>query len=100
MVNVVDPTLDLGKGESEAISLAIELNADEVLIDEKKARNVAIERGLRVIGTLGILDKAASNGLIDLHQAISKLKQTSFRATSEMIEELLKQHEERNPQRS
>jgi predicted nucleic acid-binding protein len=46
----------LHKGEVEAISLAQELGADWVLIDERKASREAEGRGLRVAGTLGILE--------------------------------------------
>jgi predicted nucleic acid-binding protein len=54
----VDATLPkkLHKGEVEAISLAQELGADWVLIDERKASREAEGRGLRVAGTLGILE--------------------------------------------
>lgn len=53
--------LDLG--EAEAIALAEQISADAVLIDELAARTVAIERGLTVIGTLGILLRAKQIGL-------------------------------------
>lgn len=50
--SAIDVTIQLGAGESEAISLAQEIQADLVLIDDRKARRVAIERGLRVAGTI------------------------------------------------
>jgi len=45
----------LHKGEAEAIALAIELNADLVIIDDKSARNTASSLGLKVIGTVGLI---------------------------------------------
>ncbi|MGO9270599.1 MAG: DUF3368 domain-containing protein [Terriglobia bacterium] len=45
----------LDQGEAEAIQLAIDLRADFLLIDELRGRNIATERGLVVIGVLGIL---------------------------------------------
>ncbi len=53
----------MGEGEAEAILLAEEINADAVLIDELKARKIANLRGLRVIGTIGVLLDAKEKGL-------------------------------------
>jgi len=54
----------LGAGESEAISLALEIRADRLVVDEKGARRLAEAVGLNVIGTLGILLAAKRKGLI------------------------------------
>ncbi len=43
----------LGPGESEAISLAQQIRADWLLLDERPARRLAGAPGLRVAGTLG-----------------------------------------------
>ena len=45
----------LDPGEAEAIALAIELKADDLLIDERLGRREALQLGLSVIGVLGIL---------------------------------------------
>lgn len=57
-------TRPVGAGEAEAIALAIQLNADVLLIDERRARKVAVELGLPVTGILGVLLEAKSQGLI------------------------------------
>ena len=57
-------TFVMDYGESESVLLYKELNADFLLIDDKKARNIAENFGLRCIGTLGILSKAKKTGLI------------------------------------
>lgn len=44
--------LRLGAGEREAIALAVELKADVLLVDDRKAREEARKRGLSVTGTL------------------------------------------------
>jgi predicted nucleic acid-binding protein len=54
----------LDPGESEAITLALELDADFIIIDEKKGRKIAEDYGLRKIGLVGILVESKRKGLI------------------------------------
>jgi predicted nucleic acid-binding protein len=51
--------LSLGDGERAAIALALSMQADLILIDERKGTSVAIAKGFTVTGTLGILRAAA-----------------------------------------
>lgn len=55
---------DLDTGEAEAIALAVELQAEQILIDERRGRIVAASLSLRYTGILGILVEAKSQGLI------------------------------------
>lgn len=55
---------ELDMGEAEAIALAVEIQADQVLIDERRGRLIATRLNLRPIGILGILVEAKSQGLI------------------------------------
>jgi predicted nucleic acid-binding protein len=50
--------LGVGRGEGEAILLAIELKADRLLADERQARRIARRFGLEIIGVAGILVEA------------------------------------------
>jgi predicted nucleic acid-binding protein len=83
-----DASLHLDPGEREAITLALELRADLVLLDERRGRREAAGRGLAVTGTLGVLDAAARRGLIELPEALTRLRQTSFRARPSLLREL------------
>ena len=80
------------KGEAAAIALATLLQADFLLMDDRKGMRVARQQGLRVTGTLGLLDLAADRDLIDFVQAITKLEQTTFRRPEALLEALLKKH--------
>ena len=82
--------LDLG--EREAIALAEALSADLVLLDERKARQVARERGLTRTGLLGVLDRAARTGLVQLEDALERLGRTNFRVEPRLIEALRDRH--------
>jgi predicted nucleic acid-binding protein len=79
----------LGPGELEAITLAVELSADALLIDERDGRAEAERRGVAVLGTLRVLADAAQHGLADLPAVLERLKHTNFRASEQLIQWLL-----------
>jgi len=58
----------LDRGEAEVIALTEELDADEVILDERAARAIAITRGLPVIGSAGLLVRAKDRNLIGCHR--------------------------------
>jgi predicted nucleic acid-binding protein len=78
----------LDPGERDAILLAESLNADLLLLDENLGRQAARQRKLRVTGTLGLLDRAASRGLIDLSASLDRLTQTNFRVSPKLLQQL------------
>jgi predicted nucleic acid-binding protein len=78
--------LDLG--ESEAIALATEVHAEVVLIDEQAGRQEAVRRGLKVAGTLSVLDEADQAGLVIFDNAIAELLKTSFRVSQAVLSEI------------
>lgn len=55
---------ELDPGEAEAIALAVELDADVILLDERRGRRVAARFDLRYLGLFGILLEAKRRGLI------------------------------------
>jgi len=77
-------------GEAEAITLAVELNADRLIVDERKGRNEAINLGLRVTGILGILLAAKQQRLVLLIQPLlDDLIANGFWIRLELYAELL-----------
>ncbi len=93
----VDPLLKrLHAGEQAAIGLATDLKADLLLMDDRKGVIAARGKGLRVTGTLGILELAAKDGLIDFPQAIARLRRTNFRSPDALLNALLKKYVGKN----
>lgn len=63
-VLVVALSLDLDPGEAEAIVLAVETDAELLLMDERRGRIAATRLGRRVVGVLGALSDAKRRGLV------------------------------------
>lgn len=56
--------MNLHAGESEAIAIALERGIQSIILDDKQAREIAAELGLKVIGTLGLLILAKRKGFL------------------------------------
>ncbi len=92
MSPLVDASLgELGAGETEAITLATELHADLILMDDRRGVTAALQRGLVVTGTMGLLTRAARQGILDLADAFEQLKRTNFRYRQEIMDAMLKE---------
>ena len=97
----IDATLTMDdRGEVEAISLALELKADFLLADDRKARRAARERGLPITGAVGVLELAAARGLLNLAHAFDRLKTTDFNVSEDILRDALERTAKRGDFRS
>lgn len=78
----------LDEGEREAIALALDCDADLLLMDDRSGVREARRMGLTVTGTLGILVRAAEAGLVDLKSALARLEKTNFRIDPRLLRQL------------
>jgi predicted nucleic acid-binding protein len=84
----------IGPGERDAILLAQELGADELILDDLRGRAEAQRRHLHFIGTLGVLRTAADKRLIDFRDAVKRLLQTNFHISQNILDRLIKGEED------
>ena len=83
--------LDLDAGEAEAIILASEINADLIILDEKLGRYYARNADLRVTGTIGVLIKDKTVGLIsELKPLLNELTEKDVWISEKLKNEILK----------
>lgn len=75
----------LHRGEAEAIPLTEQERAGLLLMDDRKGARVARQRGLEVMGTLGVLLQAGKGGFLNLDDALTPLEATDFRCTTELF---------------
>ena len=82
---------ELEHGEAEAITLAVELQADLMLIDERRARASAARLGLNDVGVLGVLVEAKHRALVPLLKPIldALITQAGFWVSQQLYERVL-----------
>ncbi len=85
-VQVLERDRNLDPGEANAIILALELNATQLLIDERLGRNEAKRQGLRIIGIIGILLAAKRQNLIPEVRSVMEalIQQANFRISPQL----------------
>ncbi len=93
-----DPLLEtsLDSGEAAVIELARELNANFVLIDERKARKIArTVYGLHVIGSARVLVEAKRRGLLrNVGAALQAMRDGGYWIGDSIVDVTLKKAEE------
>ncbi len=90
-------SVNLDLGESAAIALAIELEASNLVIDEKKGRRIATELGLEIIGLVGILIEAREKGIIKSAKLIldELMEKANFRINPTFYQKILSKLQEK-----
>lgn len=84
-------TLWIGNGEAEAIDLYLELDADLLLIDDRRAGNFAKMNGIHTIGSLGVLLMAKQDGFIPkLKPVLDLLAASGIYISDTVVIEVLK----------
>lgn len=87
--------MQLDKGESSAIALALETPDSTVILDDYKARKIAQQLGIIYTGTIGVIIKAKLKEIIpSIKPLLEKIKQTDFRLSSEIESLALKEAKE------
>lgn len=93
---ILNPAIErLHAGEIAAINLATELRADLILIDEQLGRQAASQRQLQPIGTVGLLERAALQGWLNLRETFARLRTTDFWVSDALLDERLRVAEAR-----
>ena len=86
---------DMSTADREAISLAQEMAASVLLMDDHLARRSATSRGVVTMGTVGLLEAAAARDLVKLPGALERLRGTSCYLSDELMENALQRDAER-----
>ena len=87
--------MQIDRGESSAIALALETPDSTIILDDYKARKIADQLGLIYTGTIGVIIKAKLNGIIpSIKPLLEKLKQTNFHLSVNIELQALKEASE------
>ncbi|MBA5628912.1 DUF3368 domain-containing protein [Moheibacter lacus] len=82
-------------GEASAIALASEFDDVLLLLDDLKARKLAMQLKFKITGTLGVIHKAKQMSVINkVKPLIDKIVMTDFRIADNVIHEFLKLNDE------
>jgi len=95
-IHSIDAPQSLGEGERQAIAIAYAISRSQsgsiamVVTDDLRARKTCRRIGVRVVGTLGLIEFAKKHGIIAKEEALNLLERipsTSLYVTHEILEE-------------
>lgn len=87
--------MQIDKGESSAIALALETADSTIILDDYKARKIAEQLGITYTGTIGVIIKAKLKEIIpSVKPFLKKIKQTDFRLSADIEKQALKEANE------
>jgi predicted nucleic acid-binding protein len=89
------PIASLHKGETAVLQLALQTRTSAVLMDDLDGRAAARHLGLLPIGTVGSLERMAELGIIDFPASITKLRQTNFFISPQLLDAALERDRRR-----
>ncbi len=79
-------------GEAESIALAMEIDGCVLVLDDLRARKVAMSLGLTITGTLGIIASAKKRGIIPAARPVfEQIQETDFRLSVSFVEAMLRE---------
>ena len=79
----------LGRGEAEAMQLALETENALVIMDDRLARRAAMQRGLSYIGTVRMLHLAERRAIIDsAEDMIQRMAECGYRISPLLLQQL------------
>ena len=87
--------MQIDKGESSAIALALETPHSTIILDDYKARKIAEQLGIIFTGTIGVIIKAKLKEIIpSIKPLLEKIKQTNFRLSDDIELQALREANE------
>jgi predicted nucleic acid-binding protein len=82
--------MQIDKGESSAIALALETPDSTVILDDYRARKIAEQLGVNYTGTIGVIIKAKLNRIIpSIKPILAKITETDFRLSADIERQAL-----------
>ncbi len=88
--SVASLKLIVDQGEAEAIALAQSIDSSLLLVDDSRARRVAQQLGVRLIGTVGLLRRAKKAGWItELRSELEALQSHGIYIRQKLIDLVL-----------
>ncbi|MYD88629.1 MAG: hypothetical protein F4018_15125 [Acidobacteria bacterium] len=82
-------SLSLGRGETEAIQLALETTQSLLIVDDRLARRQALQCGLAYVGTVRMLLEAEERQVIrDAEATVHRITASGYRISPRILEQL------------